>query len=86
MVMSTPEAGADLPEALMLLRMFSTLVAVSEVQPSQVPTKQLFDGVAVHELKKPAGKLVKPEQSRQVLLKLVPLDVLINGKLVKPEH
>ena len=50
----------------MLLRMFSTDVAVREVQPCQVETKQPFAGVAVQESKKLAGKLVRFEQLRQV--------------------
>jgi len=83
MVMSTPEAGADWPEASMLLRMFSTDVAVREVQLAQVFVKQLFTGVPVQESKKLAGKLVRLEQPNQVLLKLVPLEVSIKGKLVR---
>ena len=67
----------------MLLRMFSTDVAVREKQLSQVPTKQLLDGMPVQESKKLAGKSVRLEQPRQVLVKLVPLETSIAGKLVK---
>ena len=67
----------------MLLRMFSTEVAVREVQAFQVPTKQLFTGVPVQESKKLAGKLVRLLQLYQAELKFVPLDVSIKGKLVR---
>ena len=83
MVMSTPEAGADRSEVSMLLRMFSTDVAVREVQPNQAFKKQLFAGVPVQESKKLAGKVVRPVQIRQALLKLVPLETSIKGKLVR---
>jgi len=66
----------------MLLRMFSTEVAVRE-QPAQALAKQLLPGVPVHESKKLAGKLVRLVQLRQALTKLVPLDVSIKGKLVR---
>jgi hypothetical protein len=67
----------------MLLRMFSTEVAVREEQPSQVPKKQLFAGVPVQESKKLAGKVVRLEQKYQARKKLVPLDISIAGKLVR---
>jgi len=85
MVMSTPEAGADWPEVSMLLRMFSTEVAVRAEQPSQALVK-LFMGVPVQESKKLAGKSVRLEQKRQARLKLVPAAVLISGKLVRLEQ
>ena len=66
----------------MLLRMFSTDVEVREEHPSQAPRKQLFAGVAVHESKKLAGKLVRLEQLRQANKKDVPAEVSIKGKLV----
>ena len=49
----------------MLLRMFSTDVAVREVQRSQARLKQLTSGVPVQESKKLAGKLVRLEQLYQ---------------------
>ena len=70
----------------MLLRMFSTEVAVREVQPSHALAKQLLAGVPAQESKKLAGKLVRLVQVCQVLSKLVPLDVSINGKLVRLVH
>ena len=70
----------------MLLRMFSTEVAVRAEQPSQALKKQLFAGVPVQESKKLAGKSVRLEQERQALVKLVPAAVLINGKLVRLEQ
>ena len=70
----------------MLLRMFSTDVAVREEHPSQALTKQLFAGVAVQESKKVAGKSVRLEQLYQEKAKLVPIEVSIKGKLVRPEH
>jgi len=82
-VISTPDAGADLPDVSMLLRMFSTLVAVREEQRSQALTKQSLDGVAVQESKKLAGKLVRLEQSYQACKKVVPLEISSNGKLVR---
>jgi len=86
MVMSTPEAGADLPEVSMLLRMFSTEVAVREEQPFHVLTKQLFIGVPAQESKKLAGNVVRLEQLTQAPLKYVPAEVLIDGKLVRLEQ
>ena len=74
------------PDVSMLLRMFSTEVAVREKQSSHVPTKQLFDGVPVQESKKLAGKLVRLEQPNQVKPKSVPLEVSIKGKLVRLEQ
>ena len=70
----------------MLLRMFSTDVAVREVQLSQEPTKQLLAGVPVQESKKLAGKVVRPMQPDQAPLKLSPLEVSIKGKLVRFEQ
>ena len=70
----------------MLLRMFSTEVAVRAEQPAQVLTKQLATGVPVQESKKLAGKLVRLEQPSQASLKLVPEEVSINGKLVRLEQ
>ena len=67
----------------MLLRMFSTDVAVREVQPLQAPKKQLPDGVPVQESKKLAGKLVRLLQLSQACRKVVPLEMLIDGKLVR---
>ena len=52
-------------EVSMLLRMFSTDVAVREVQLSQATTKQLLTGVPVQESKNPAGKVVRLEQPFQ---------------------
>jgi hypothetical protein len=49
----------------MLLRMFSTDVAVREVQRSQVPTKQSSAGVPVQVSKKLAGKVVRLVQLNQ---------------------
>ena len=49
-----------------LLRMFSTDVAVREKQEPQASTKQLFDGVPVQESKKLDGKFVRPVQKNQV--------------------
>ena len=83
MVMSTPDAGADLPEVSMLLRMFSTDVAVREVQPCQALRKQLLAGVPVQESKKFAGKVVRLLQFCQACRKVVPIKVLIDGKLVR---
>ena len=68
----------------MLLRMFSTDVAVSEEQPSQADTKQSVLGVPVQESKKLAGKSVRLLQLYQAEAKVVPLEVLIKGKLVRP--
>ena len=70
----------------MLLRMFSTDVAVREMQLFQVSAKQLLAGVPVQESKKLAGKLVRLEQLNQALLKLFPIEVSIKGKLVRPEQ
>ena len=70
----------------MLLRMFSTEVAVRAEQPSQAFKKQLATGVPVQESKKLAGKLVRLEQLRQALEKLVPAAVLSSGKLVRLEQ
>ena len=70
----------------MLLRMFSTDVAVREEQPSQVPLKQPLPGVPVQESKKLAGKVVRFEQPCQAELKLVPLEMSIKGKVVRPEQ
>ena len=67
----------------MLLRMFSTDVAVREVQRSQVASKQLSAGVPVQESKKLAGKVVRLLQLFQVYWKRVPLEVSIKGKLVR---
>ena len=61
----------------MLLRMFSTLVAVRDVQLSQVLTKQLLTGVPVQESKKLAGKVVRLVQLNQAWKKVVPLEVSI---------
>ena len=58
MVMSGPAPGADCPDVSILFRMFSTLVAVRELQLSQARTKQLLTGVPVQESKKFAGKVV----------------------------
>ncbi len=69
-----------------LLRMFSTEVGVRDVQPSQAFLKQSLAGVPTQESKKLAGKLVRLEQLRQAKTKLVPLEVSINGKLVRLEH
>ena len=66
MVMSTPDAGADCPDVSMLLRMFSTLVAVREEQLLQVKEKQLLPGVPVQESKKFGGNNVMLEQLSQV--------------------
>ena len=49
----------------MLLRMFSTDVAVREEQFCQAPAKQPLIGVAVQESKKLAGKLVRLVQPYQ---------------------
>ena len=84
MVMSTPEAGADRPEVSILLRMFSTDVAVREVHNSQALKKQLVPGVPVQESKKLAGKVVRLLQLSQVLVKVVTLETSIKGKLVRP--
>ena len=70
----------------MLLRMFSTDVAVREEQPSQALTKQPMSGVPVQESKKLAGKSVRLEQFFQEPLKYVPATVLIDGKLVRLEQ
>ena len=67
----------------MLLRMFSTDVAVRDEQLSQVFTKQLLTGVPVHESKKLAGKVVRPLQFNQACWKVVPLETSIKGKLVR---
>ena len=82
MVMSTPNAGADCPDVSMLLRMFSTLVAVREEQKSQARLKQLSAGVPVQESKKFAGKSVKLLQRNQAAKKVVPLDTSINEPLL----
>ena len=68
----------------MLLRMFSTDVAVREPQLPQASSKQVFTGVPVQESKKLAGKVVRPVQLRQALLKVTPLEVTRVGKLVRP--
>ena len=49
----------------MLLRMFSTDVAVRELQTSQAAAKQLVCGVPVQESKKLAGKVVRSVQAYQ---------------------
>ena len=67
----------------MLLRMFSTDVAVREGQLAHVLTKQLFAGVPVQESKKLAGKLVRLLQLNQAKKKVVTLEVSIKGKLVR---
>ena len=67
----------------MLLRMFSTDVAVREVHKSQALLKQLLLGVPVQESKKLAGKLVRPLQFNQACWKVVPLETSIKGKLVR---
>ena len=67
----------------MLLRMFSTDVAVRAEQSSQVLTKQLLAGVAVQLSKKLAGNEVREEQPTQAPAKLVPLDVSISGNEVR---
>jgi len=67
----------------MLLRMFSTDVAVRDEQLSQVFTKQLLTGVPVQESKKLAGKVVRPLQFNQACWKVVPLETSIKGKLVR---
>jgi len=85
-VISTLDAGAERPDVSMLLRMFSTLVAESEVQESQVERKQPLAGVAVHESKKLAGKSIKLLHWNQVWLKLVTLAILSSGKLVRLEQ
>ena len=72
MVMSTPDAGADCPDVSMLLRMFSTLVAVREVQPSQVLRKQSGVGVPVQVSKKLAGKSVRLIHDFHASLKICP--------------
>ena len=82
MVIRTPDAGADCPDVSILFRMFSTLVAVSDVQFAQALRKQSVTGVPVHESKKPAGKSVKLVQLRQAELKFVPFDTSINGPLL----
>ena len=68
------------------MRMFSTDVAVREVQPCQALRKQLLAGVPVQESKKLAGKLVRPVQFCQEPPKLVPLEVSIKGKVVRPKQ
>jgi hypothetical protein len=54
-------AGADLPEAAIDTKIFSTDCEVNAVQFCQVPSKQLAIGVAVQLSKKLAGKLTIPE-------------------------
>ena len=70
----------------MLLRMFSTDVAVREVQLFQALPKQLPSGVPVQESKKLAGKSVRLEQLAQAERKIVPLEISIDGKLVRLEQ
>ena len=67
----------------MLLRMFSTEVAVRAEQLCQALPKQLFAGVPVQESKKLAGKSVRLVQPFQASVKLVPAAVLSSGKLVR---
>ena len=70
----------------MLLRMFSTDVAVRELQLPQASIKQLLTGVPVQESKKLAGKVVRLLQSYQAFWKSSPLEVLIKGKVVRLEQ
>ena len=70
----------------MLLRMFSTDVAVREEQLFQVLAKQLLAGVPAQESKKLAGKLVRFEQLYQAPWNLVPFEISSNGKLARLLH
>lgn len=70
----------------MELRIFSTDVADSEVQPDQARTKQLFTGVPVQPLNKPAGKSTMLVQLCQQRKKVVAATNEIEGKAVKPVH
>ena len=64
--MVTPLDGAATPAVAMEFRMFSTEVAVREVQPDHAPTKQLFEMLAGLQLSNTlAGKSVREEQPLQ---------------------
>ena len=71
----------------MLLRIFSTEVAVreedKETLTSKALTKQLSAGVPVHESNKLEGKSVRLVQLYQDCWKVVPLDTSTDGKLVR---
>ena len=70
-----------MPDATRETRMLSMLVCVSAVFPNALPkSPPLTLSKAL------AGKLVRLEQSRHALAKLVPEDVSIKGKLVRPEQ
>ena len=70
-------------------RMFSTLVAEREGVSDHVRSKHSFATLpGDHSSKKFSGKSTRAEQARHVVLKVVPLDVSIKGKLAKslPYH
>ena len=66
-----PDATSDTRMLSMLVSVRSVLVNASVKFPPFILSKAL------------AGKLVRPEQFRQALLKLVPADVSMRGKLVR---
>jgi len=75
---------AAMPDATSDTRMLSMLVCVSAVFANEAVKSPPFTLSKAF-----AGKLVRLEQSRQALLKLVPDDVSIKGKLVRllqPSH
>lgn len=83
MVMSLPDAGAERPEVLIELRMFSTDVAERDVQLSHASTKQLFAGVPVQPSNRPAGKSTMLVQDCQHLQKVVAATNEIEGNAVR---
>jgi len=85
--MSTPLDGAGSAAVAKLFRMFSTEVAVSEVQLSHALTKQLSVTLAGDQLSNTlAGKEVMAEHPLHVLSKSVPAAREIAGKAVSEEH
>jgi len=70
----------------MLLRMFSTDVALRLPQRSQVISKQLLAGVPVQLSKTLAGKVTRLPLLLQALWNVVALFIVRAGKDVKPEQ
>jgi hypothetical protein len=82
-VISTPLDGAATPAVAREFRMFSTEVAVSEVQPSHALRKQLSPTSAGFQLSKnPAGNVVREEQPSHALWKYFPKFMSIVGREV----
>ena len=85
--MSTPLVGAATPAVAREFRMFSTEVAVREVQLDHAPTKQLFETLAGLQLSNTlAGKFAKDEQLNHAYPKFVPKFIPVARKDVMEEQ